>query len=172
MAGGVEDQQLRPLLLGESEGVQTLDQLLCRRQIGPHQVGAQVFGLDAEVDQGAGGLHQGAAQQGTARPIHGQGQLRCRGFGVELPRAVHNQSTGAPFQQLGLPAQPGEHPVVLQILPRLVQGQGKQKPLPLELREVLGPADQPNLPAGQSLVQYPVQAGLFLLLGERGIDHS
>ena len=52
VAGGVEDQQLRPLLLGESEGVQTLDQLLCRRQIGPHQVGAQVFGLDAEVGQG------------------------------------------------------------------------------------------------------------------------
>ena len=65
MAGGVEDQQLRPLLLGESEGVQTLDQLLCRRQIGPHQVGPGVFGLDAEVVQLPGPLYQWAAHKGA-----------------------------------------------------------------------------------------------------------
>ena len=102
MAGGVEDQQLRPLLLGESEGVQTLDQLLCRRQIGPHQVGAQVFGLDAEVGQGARPLHQRPPDEGASRHICGQGQLSGGGFGVQLSGAIHDQRGGASLQQVRL----------------------------------------------------------------------
>ena len=71
-----------------------------------------------------------------------------------------------------LPAQPGEHPVILKILSGLVQRQGKQDTLPLELGEVFGPADEPNLPACQSTVQYPVQPSLVHRVGEGGIEYS
>ena len=162
VAGGVEDQQLRPLLLGESEGVQTLDQLLCRRQIGPHQVGAQVFGLDAEVGQGARPLHQRPPDEGASRHICGQGQLSGGGFGVQLSGAIHDQRGGASLQQVRLPPQPGEHAVILQILSRPVQGQGKQDPVSRPQVQLLRGADGPPLPVRQGVGEDTGQADVRL----------
>ena len=172
VAGGVEHQQLGPNVAGKDLMLQPLGGVRYRGLIGSGQVGAQIFGLDAEVGQGAGGLHQGAAQQGAPGTVHGQSQLCRRGLGVELSGAVHNETAGAALQQFRLPAQPGEHPVILKILSGLVQRQGKQDTLALELREVLGAADKPDLPACQSTVQHPVQPSLVRRVGEGGIEYS
>ena len=125
MAGGVEGQQIGPLPGGEHEGLRLAGQFPGSRLIGPRQVGAQVFGLDAEVGQGAGGLHQGTAHQGASRLVHGQGQLGRRRLGVELPGPVHDQAAGAALQQICLPAQAGQHAEIFEVLPRLIQGQGE-----------------------------------------------
>lgn len=125
MAGGVEGQQVGPLPGGENKGLRLVGQLPGGGLIGPQQIGPQVFGLDAEVGQGAGGLHQRPAHQGAPRQVHGQGQLGRRGLGVELPRPIHNQAAGAALQQVCLPAQAGQHAEIFEVLPRLVQGQSE-----------------------------------------------
>ena len=162
MAGGVEGQQPGPLPPREGKGQQAFRQLTDRLLIGPHQICGEVFGLDAEIEQGAGSLHQGAAHQGTPRAVHGQGKLGGGGLGVQLPGAVHDEAAGTPLQQSGLQTQPGQHPLVLQILPRSVQGQGKQDPLPRPRGQLLRPSDHTDLPAGQRAAQHPVQAALPL----------
>ena len=91
----------------------------------------QILGLDAEIFQRPGGLHQGPAHQRTPGLIHGKGQLGGGGLGEKLTGAVHQDTRRRPLQQRLVLTQAGKHLDILKIQPRLVQPHGKQQFLPL-----------------------------------------
>ena len=86
MAGGVEGQQAGPFPAREGECQEALRQFPDCLLIGPHQVRREILGLDTEVGQGAGGLHQGPAHQGAPRAVHSQGPARRRWTWCTAPR--------------------------------------------------------------------------------------
>lgn len=73
-----------------------------------------------------------------------------------ISAAVH------PSSRSGLPPQPGEHAVILQILSRPVQGQGKQDPVSRPQVQLLRGADGPPLPVRQGVGEDTGQADVRL----------
>ena len=82
--------------------------------------------LGMEVAQGAGGLHQGAADEGAAGHVGREGQRPGDGLGVELPLPRHHQACRAALKQGRFPPEAAEHPVVAVIAAALVQGHGEE----------------------------------------------
>ena len=125
VAGGVEGQKPGADPGRKGEALHLVRQIPGGRLIGSLQIGAQILGLNAEIGQGAGGLHQGTAHQGTPRHVQCQGQLRRGGFGIQFPRSIHQQAASTSLQQARLLTQPAQHAEIFQILSRPVQGEGK-----------------------------------------------
>ena len=72
-------------------------------------VGAVDLGLNLEIPQGPGSLHQGPAQKGAACQIGGQYHVPGYVLGVHLPQGRHYQGGGAAGEEpLALP-QEGEY---------------------------------------------------------------
>ena len=119
--GGVEGQDAargRQSLPGE----QALHQLRRGEAEGGGLVGALGLGLNPEVAQGAGGLHQGPAQEGAPGEIGREHQVPRHVLGVELPHAGDHQGGETALQQSAVQPEDGEHPVIGQVAPGIEYG--------------------------------------------------
>ena len=154
MAGGVKGQQLGADPFWERLLTEPLHQLPGGGAVGLGQIGAQILGLNGKVGQRAGALHQRAAKKGAARPVHSQGQLGGRRFGVKLPRSVHNQAGHAVLKQSGFPSHPHEHANILQIDSHIPKWEGKQQSLPRKAVQFLRPAEGADLYSFQRIAQH------------------
>ena len=117
-------------------GCQPFYQLRNRRPEGRLLIHAAYLGLDTEIAQRSGGLHQGPAQKGAARLIGGKHHVPGHILGVKLPHACDNHSGHAAGKQAHIPPQPGEHVIVRFIAASLVQGHGKQEAPALQALQV------------------------------------
>ena len=107
--------------------LQTLEQLRdCHTESGG-LIGAAQLGLDLEIAQGTGGLHQWPSQERAACQISGQYQVAGYVLGVQLADAGDNDCAGTAVQQLAVQPEEGEHPVIAEVAAARIQGYGKQE---------------------------------------------
>ena len=168
--GGVERQHV-PDGRGLFPRIQPGDQLRQRRVEGRDLVRAADLRLGAEIAQGAGGLHQWAADEAAARLIGGEHHVPRHVLGVKLAHAGDDAPGGAALQQVAAAAQAGEHPVIGHIAAALVQRHGEQQTAAVQ-------TVQPGVrvaylaAGGQQRLQQLPQGGAAVVFGKQYGEHG
>ena len=111
---------------GRGEVQHPVDQVRGGKVVGFFQRTARVFRLYGEIPQVSGGLHQGTARKGAARPAGGEHQLPAHGFCIQVAGAVHQHAAHAAVQTAGVGAQVCQQVVVPVVHAAFVQRDGEQ----------------------------------------------